>query len=69
MKKEIKQEVKPVKQSRTIETIKTIVIAILITAVVAFIAGMRYAESEQAKVDAAVKAVEKVVVTESKSKQ
>lgn len=69
MKKEVKTEVKPVKQSRTIETIKTIVIAILITAVVAFIAGMRYAESEQAKVDAAVKAVEKTQVADAPSKQ
>lgn len=69
MKKEVKTEVKPVKQSRTLETIKTIVITILITAVAAFVAGMRYAESQQAKIDAAVKAVEKVVVTEPKSKQ
>lgn len=39
----------------TIETIKTVLIAVLITAIVAFIVGMHYANAQQSRVDNAVK--------------
>ena len=42
---------------QSVETFKTVVIAILITAVIAFVAGMRYADNQNNKVQAAVKEV------------
>ena len=50
----------------TVETVKTVLIAILVTAVVAFIAGMRYADNQNAKVQAAVKEVAKTEIAPSK---
>jgi hypothetical protein len=44
--------IKPKKQ--TIETIKTVTIAVLVTAVIAFIAGVQYQESRQHEIDTAV---------------
>lgn len=51
---------------QAVETFKTVLIAVLVTAVVAFIAGMRYADTQQEKINQAVKNVETAVVTESK---
>lgn len=51
---------------QAVETFKTVLIAILVTAVVAFVAGMRYADNQNAKLEAAVKNVQAAVVTESK---
>lgn len=51
---------------QSVETFKTVLIAILITGVIAFVAGMRYANEQNAKVEAAVKNVQTAVVTESK---
>lgn len=44
--------VKPNKQ--TVETVKTVLIAVLVTGVVAFVAGMQYNASQTAKADARV---------------
>lgn len=46
---------------QAVETFKTVLIAILITAVVAFVAGMRYADQQNQKVKAAVDEVAKTV--------
>ena len=55
---------------QSVETFKTVLIAILVTAVVAFVAGMRYADNQNAEVQAAVKEVVKAqVVEEPKLKQ
>lgn len=43
---------------QSVETFKTVLIAVLITAVIAFVAGMRYANSQQATIDQAVKSVQ-----------
>lgn len=52
-----KEEAHMIKPSRkTIETSKTIVITILLTAFIAFVAGVKYAEVQQSRVDSAVKA-------------
>lgn len=57
-------------KKEAVETFKTVVIAVLVTAVVAFIAGMRYADNQNAEVQAAVKEVVKAqVVEEPKLKQ
>lgn len=37
------------------ETIKTIVIAVLVSGIIAFVAGVRYEQSQQMKVEKAVK--------------
>ncbi len=50
----------------TIETIKTVVIAVLITAIVAFIGGMVYANKQHDVVDAAVQAATPVAQPEAK---
>lgn len=48
--------IKPSK--RAIETIKTVTIAVLVTAIAMFIAGMAYAESQNAKLNNAISEVE-----------
>lgn len=40
----------PKVNKQAVETAKTVVIAVLITAIVAFIGGMRYAEHQEARV-------------------
>lgn len=47
----------------TVETIKTVVIAVLVTAVVAFIGGMQYAQRQEARVNNAVKSAQAQVAT------
>lgn len=54
---------------QSVETFKTVVIAILITAVIAFVAGMQYANKQNAKVEAAVKEVAKTQVVEAPKEQ
>lgn len=44
---------------QSVETFKTVLIAVLVTAVIAFVAGMRYADQQQQKVQAAVEEVAK----------
>lgn len=43
---------------QTVETAKTVVIAVLVSAIVAFISGMAYANKQQSKVDNAVASVQ-----------
>jgi hypothetical protein len=40
-----------------IETVKTIVIAVLVTAIVAFVGGVKYEQFNTGRIDSAVKAV------------
>lgn len=48
----------PKLNKQTVETAKTVVIAVLITGIVAFIGGMKYAQHQEARVtQAAVTAV------------
>lgn len=44
-------------KKQTIETVKTVLIAVLVTAILAFVAGIHYADSQHSRVDAAVSAV------------
>lgn len=44
----------------TIETVKTIVISVLVTAIVAFVGGMKFQDHQQAMVNDAVKNVSSV---------
>lgn len=48
------------------EHYKDIVIAILVTSIFAFVGGMQFAKANQAKIDAAVKAVQPVAQAEAK---
>lgn len=41
-------------KKQTVETVKTVVIAVLVTAIIAFVGGMRYHARETAQVKAAV---------------
>lgn len=45
----------PKLKKSTIEAIKTVTIAVLVTALVAFIGGVKYANKQQAQIDQAVK--------------
>lgn len=51
----------PKVNKQAVETAKTVVIAVLITAIVAFIGGMRYAEHQEARVTKAAKSTTAVV--------
>lgn len=53
--------IKPRKQ--VIETVKTVTIAILVTAIVAFICGMAYANKQHSEIDQAVKSATSVDAT------
>ena len=51
----------PKVNKQAVETAKTVIIAVLITAIVAFIGGMRYAEHQEARVTQAAKSTTAVV--------
>lgn len=53
-------------ERQTIENIKTVTIAVLITAIIAFIAGNIYAGDQQARVEAAANAKSSVTATTKK---